>query len=223
MTVRWRLPDLDALSEGFGASDHAPRAKRRVRASLRHARLDAPAHWLGFGRARTIPRGLALELVAPVGEAVRADRSGVVRYVVSLTPGGVGLAIDHGAGSGSVWLHLARVRLQAGDAIEAGASLGVVGASSRARAWAPWRPPYAVFQRVYAGEAVAPEHVSEEHDAYVLDPAAVGDGIASCRDVRLRESLDALPTLEERAWALTFWRVATPETFVREGRLHVPI
>ena len=218
----WRLPDLVALSEGLGASDHAPRAKRRVRASLRHARLEAPARWLGFGRPRTVPRGLALELVAPVGDVVRADQRGVVRYVVRLTPGGVGLAIDHGAGTGSVWLQLARVRLHAGDAIEAGALLGVIGASSRARAWAPWRPPYVLFQRVYAGEAVAVEHVPEEHDAYVLDPAAVGDGIASCRDVRLRESLDALPTLDERAWALTFWRVAMPETFVREGRLRVP-
>lgn len=144
-----------------------------------------------------------------------------MRYVARLAPGGVGLAIDHVGGSGSVWLHLARVRLRVGDSVEAGGSLGVVGASSRARAWAPWTPPYVVFQRVYGGEAVAPEHVSERH-AYVLDPAAVGDGIASCRDVRLRESLDALPTLDERAWALTFWRVATPETFVREGRLHVP-
>ena len=85
---------------------------------------------------------------------------------------------------------------------------------------APWAPPYVIEQAVVAGEAVSPEDaVALDEGSRDFDPAAVGDGIASCRDVRLRESMDALPTLDERAWALTFWRVAAPELFVRGGRL----
>jgi hypothetical protein len=203
--------------------------------------VDALAVWLGFGRARWVPRGLARELVAPVGEPVRAERHGVVRVRSSLAPGGVGLAIDHGDGSGTVWLHLARVRLAVGDVVEPGQPLGVVGASARVFLPAPWAPPRVMEQAVVAGEPVAsasPRTIPLQFTGSALtrgpigtasasprtipirfDPAAVGDGIASCRDVRLRESMDALPTLEERAWALTFWRVAAPELFVRSGRL----
>lgn len=203
--------------------------------------------WLGFGRVRTVTRGLARELVAPVGTPVRAERRGVVQVRASLVPGGVGLAIDHGDGSGAVWLQLARVRLAVGDAVDAGDPIGVVGASVRAHVPAPWAPPFVIVQTVVAGEAVSAEEYawvdaigSEGIDSALthgpmvsrnrsasrtasaslrFDSAAVGDGIASCRDVRLRESMDALPTLDERAWALTFWRVAAPELFVRGGRL----
>jgi len=185
--------------------------------------VEAPAVWLGFGRAQTVRRGLARELVAPVGEPVRAERRGVVRVRVSLVPGGAGVAIDHGDGSGTIWLHLARVRLVVGDVVDTDEPVGVVGASARAFVPAPWTPPCVIVQSVVAGEAVAPEEAraSEERDVVVptFDPAAVGDGIASCRDLRLRDSMDALPTLIERAWALTFWRVAAPELFVRGGRL----
>ena len=218
--MRWRLPDWVAFSEAFGGSEPVPRAPGRFRASMRRVRFDAAAVWLGFGRARSVRRGLARELVAPVGTPVRAVRRGVVRVRASLVPGGVGLAVDQGDGSGTVWLHLARVRLAVGDEVEAGEPIGVVGASARAFLLAPWAPPCVIEQAVVAGEAVSLEDaVAIDEASRDFDPAAVGDGIASCRDVRLRESMDALPTLEERAWALTFWRVAAPELFVRGGRL----
>lgn len=232
--VRWRLPDWIAFSEAYGGSEPLPRTPRRFRTSVRRARFDAAAVWLGFGRVRTVTRGLARELVAPVGTPVRAERRGVVQVRASLVPGGVGLAIDHGDGSGAVWLQLARVRLSVGDAVDAGDPIGVVGASVRAHVPAPWAPPFVIVQTVVAGEAVSAEEYawvdaigSEGIDSASrtasaslrFDSAAVGDGIASCRDVRLRESMDALPTLDERAWALTFWRVAAPEFFVRGGRL----
>lgn len=220
--MRWRLPDWIAFSEAFGGSEPIPRAPGRLRASVRRARFDAAAVWLGFGRVRSVRRGLARELVAPVGTPVRAERRGVVQVRASLVPGGVGLAIDHGDGSGTVWLHLARVRLAVGDVVESGEPIGVVGASARAFSIAPWAPPCVIEQAVVAGEAVSPEDavaIDGSPIASAFNPAAVGDGIASCRDVRLRESMDVLPTLGERAWALTFWRVAAPELFVRGGRL----
>lgn len=218
--MRWRIPDWVAFSEAFGGSEPVPRAPGRSRESVRRARVDSALVWLGFGNARSQPRGLARELVAPVGEPVPAERRGVVRVRVSLAPGGVGLALDHGDGSGTVWLHLARVRLAVGDVVEAHEPVGVVGASARTFLPAPWTPPCVVVQTIVAGEPVASDaRVDSVCSNVPFDPAAAGDGIASCRDPRLRESIDALPTLDERAWALTFWRVAAPELFVRGGRL----
>ncbi|MCB9612980.1 MAG: hypothetical protein H6722_11055 [Sandaracinus sp.] len=138
-----------------------------------------------------------------------------MRARVSLHPGGVALAIEHDAGLGTVILQLADVRLEVGDRLEAGDVVGrVAGVSRDPRRRAD--APHVILQRVWLGEPV-PWEATPTHVAF--DAGAVENGIAACRDLGLRGHLDGLPDVEERAWALTLWRVIAPESFTRLGRL----
>jgi hypothetical protein len=74
-----------------------------------------------------------LDVAAPQGTPVRAPAAGVVTFAkpdLYLTGGTV--LLDHGHGVSSNFLHLSRIDVVVGQRIEAGAVLGLVGATGRA-------------------------------------------------------------------------------------------
>jgi hypothetical protein len=230
---RTRLSPAEVL--GLGPTDRGPhpRARERGRATWRRAHLGDLTAWLGgsfLGPLSFAPKARlrrdGLDLVAPIGTEVIAPGAGRVVCRVSLHPGGVGLSIDHGGGLGSIVLGLARCVVSLGDTVERGEPLGLSGASHRDVFLSPFNPPGIRFVVTVAGEPVDPRPFLHDvvDDAaptrpMVFDVAAIDDGITACRHVALRGSLDDLPTSDERAWALTFWRVVAPDVFTCIGPL----
>lgn len=74
-----------------------------------------------------------VDLKARTGTAVKAPASGVVRLAVRdfLLEGGL-IILDHGHGLYSDFLHLSRIDVHAGDAVQQSQILGAVGATGRA-------------------------------------------------------------------------------------------
>lgn len=132
-------------------ADVVPRIERERRA-LREAlarTAATPRLWRGpfalplegrvtdvFGtRRRLAPevesRHLGLDLAGQPGTPVRAANRGVVAAAGSFYFQGNAVYLDHGAGLVTSYLHLSRILVQAGDTVEAGQVIGLVGATGR--------------------------------------------------------------------------------------------
>jgi murein DD-endopeptidase MepM/ murein hydrolase activator NlpD len=96
----------------------------------------------GFGELRTHPgaadvesridalqgeRHRGLDYAVPVGMPVRAPSAGTVLFAGPLTLSGETVVIDHGQGVVSVLQHLSRIDVRLGDAVPAGAFVGLSG------------------------------------------------------------------------------------------------
>ena len=94
-----------------------------------------PRVYTGFADAESRTDGLqgerhrGLDYAVPAGIAVRSPGAGRVVFAGPLVLCGETVAIDHGQGIVSVLHHLSRVFVKAGDALAAGADVGVSGAT----------------------------------------------------------------------------------------------
>jgi septal ring factor EnvC (AmiA/AmiB activator) len=122
---------LQDLIAGFGSGDVA------VPLPVFRGSLPWPAAGrvrVGFGRRKhprfdtyTIQNGLEIE--AAEGAPVRAVHEGTVAFSDFFRGYGLMVVIDHGGKHHSLYAHLAENRVQAGDPITAGQTIGTVGAS----------------------------------------------------------------------------------------------
>jgi septal ring factor EnvC (AmiA/AmiB activator) len=122
---------LQDLIAGFGSGEVA------VPLPVFRGSLPWPAAGrvrVGFGRRKhprfdtyTIQNGLEIE--AAEGAPVRAVHEGTVAFSDFFRGYGLMVVIDHGGKHHSLYAHLAENRVQAGDPITAGQTIGTVGAS----------------------------------------------------------------------------------------------
>lgn len=81
------------------------------------------------GEARAPHAGV--DFPAATGTAVYASQSGKVALAENLYYSGNTVVIDHGYGIFTMYCHLSKIDVQAGDAVKAGAEVGKVGATGR--------------------------------------------------------------------------------------------
>jgi murein hydrolase activator len=122
---------LQDLIAGFGSGDVA------VPLPVFRGSLPWPANGrvrVAFGRRKhprfdtyTIQNGLEIE--APVDSPVRAVHEGTVAFSDFFRGYGLMVVVDHGGKHHSLYAHLAENRVQAGDHVTAGQTIGTVGAS----------------------------------------------------------------------------------------------
>jgi murein DD-endopeptidase MepM/ murein hydrolase activator NlpD len=98
--------------------------------------VDAPARD-NFGSRRVFngkPRSSheGADLAAPAGAPVTAPGPGRVALADELYFSGGTVILDHGAGLFTMYFHLSRIDVKAGDAVAAGKQIGAVGATGRA-------------------------------------------------------------------------------------------
>jgi murein DD-endopeptidase MepM/ murein hydrolase activator NlpD len=82
------------------------------------------------GKPRSSHEGA--DLAAPAGAPVTAPGPGRVALADNLYFSGGTVILDHGAGLFTMYFHLSRIDVEAGDAVAAGGRLGAVGATGRA-------------------------------------------------------------------------------------------
>jgi murein DD-endopeptidase MepM/ murein hydrolase activator NlpD len=98
--------------------------------------VDAPARG-NFGSRRVFngkPRSSheGADLAAPAGAPVAAPGPGRVALADELYFSGGTVILDHGAGLFTMYFHLSRINVKAGDAVAGGKQIGAVGATGRA-------------------------------------------------------------------------------------------
>ena len=98
--------------------------------------VDAPVR-ANFGSRRVFngkPRSSheGADLAAPAGAPVTAPGPGRVALAEELYFSGGTVILDHGAGLFTMYFHLSRIDVKAGDAVAAGTQIGAVGATGRA-------------------------------------------------------------------------------------------
>ncbi len=98
--------------------------------------VDAPARD-NFGSRRVFngkPRSSheGADLAAPAGAPVRAPGPARVALADELYFSGGTIILDHGAGLFTMYFHLSRIDVKAGDVVDAGKEIGAVGATGRA-------------------------------------------------------------------------------------------
>ena len=72
-----------------------------------------------------------LDFRSPKGTAVYATNSGVVRLAKNLFYSGNAVIIDHGTGIFTIYAHLSKIEVAAGQRIEKGQLIGLTGATGR--------------------------------------------------------------------------------------------
>lgn len=183
----WDVQRIDGLPPAqVTPSDPALLARiDRERAAIRRARgldSDLEGLWAGFvwpaegrtsgvfGSQRVLngqPRAphLGIDIAAPEGTPVRAAASGVVRLAepdLFFTGGTV--IIDHGHGVGTIYAHLSRIDVAAGDAVSQGQPLGAIGKTGRATG------PHLHLGLYWFERAVDPERVLPPLPATPAEP-----------------------------------------------------
>lgn len=117
----------------------------------RPSRVTSP-----FGARRElngVPRGVhaGMDLAGAMGAPVRAANRGVVALVGHYFYGGISVYLHHGAGLMTVYNHLSRATVAAGDTVERGQVIGRVGATGRVTG------PHLHWTAQYGKMAVDPE------------------------------------------------------------------
>ncbi|MDQ7827263.1 MAG: M23 family metallopeptidase [Candidatus Eremiobacteraeota bacterium] len=70
------------------------------------------------------------DIAASWGEPVKASQKGIVRFAKkNLVLHGTAVVIDHGKGIGTLYIHMASMKVRAGDSVEQGQVIGTVGAT----------------------------------------------------------------------------------------------
>ncbi len=86
----------------------------------------------GFGK-RSGGRHAGIDIIAPAGTEVRAASAGLAGYTGDGMRGyGNAVILDHGEGITTLYGHLAKIRVQSGETVPAGAVIGTVGRSGNA-------------------------------------------------------------------------------------------
>lgn len=97
-------------------------------------RASAISSRFGTGRTfngRVASRHLGVDFKGAVGAPIRAANRGVVALVDTFYLGGRVVYVDHGGGVVTGYLHLSRPLVAAGDTVERGQTIGLVGATGR--------------------------------------------------------------------------------------------
>lgn len=121
-----------ALSSAASRSAHAvPRLWQEPFLRPRDSRVTSP-----FGTGRQVngvwrSRHYGLDIGGRQGEPVRVANRGVVALVGDFFYGGISVYVHHGAGLMTVYHHLSRALVAAGDTVERGQVIGRVGATGR--------------------------------------------------------------------------------------------
>jgi len=89
-----------------------------------------------FGSGRQVngvwrSRHVGLDIAGPKGAPVRAANRGIVALVGEFFYGGISVFVHHGDGIMTVYYHLSRALVAAGDTVERGQLIGRVGATGR--------------------------------------------------------------------------------------------
>lgn len=130
--------------------------------------------WSDSRRAWRMHTGV--DLAAATGTPVLAARAGQVRLVESVGGYGLSVLIDHGQGLETLYAHLSQVLVQPGEAVEAGAPIGLVGMSGAASG------PHLHFelrQRASSGEAALTAMDPTPHLPPLLPPPPPPAAIAT--------------------------------------------
>ena len=112
-------------------SHETPRLWEQPFLKPRTSRITSP---FGGGRefnGTITSRHMGTDFAGATGAPIRAANRGVVRIVDSFFYGGNVVYLDHGAGITSAYLHLSAHRVAAGDTVERGQVVGLVGATGR--------------------------------------------------------------------------------------------
>lgn len=103
--------------------------------------FDAPfktplPQWVDVGRFGAVResnegaiRHLGVDLAAKPGDPVGAANNGVVRFVADLPNFGISIALDHGQGIFSAYLHLSEAKVVKGQRVNKGDIVGLVGST----------------------------------------------------------------------------------------------
>jgi hypothetical protein len=183
----WDVQRIDGLPPAqVSPSDPALLARiERERAAIRRARgqdSELDGLWAGFvwptegprsgvfGSQRVLngqPRAphLGVDIAAPEGTPVGAAAAGIVRLAepdLFFTGGTV--IIDHGHGVGTIYAHLSRIEVAAGDSVVQGQPIGAVGRTGRATG------PHLHLGLYWFDRAVDPERVLPPRTETRADP-----------------------------------------------------
>lgn len=142
------LPQQTVTPDPETAARIAAEAARVAEARLRNdQRTDYSSTWLWPARGRIsgvygsqrIRNGVpgsphfGLDVAAPTGTVVQAAAAGVVSLAEEgMVLSGHTILIDHGHGVSSVYIHLSRIDVAAGQRVQAGDPIGAIGATGRA-------------------------------------------------------------------------------------------
>lgn len=112
-------------------SHETPRLWTRAFAVPRATRITS-----GFGGGRTFngtvtSRHMGTDHAGAVGAPVKAVNRGVVRLTGAFYLGGNVIYLDHGEGIVTAYLHLRKQLVSAGDTVQQGQTIGLVGATGR--------------------------------------------------------------------------------------------
>jgi murein DD-endopeptidase MepM/ murein hydrolase activator NlpD len=155
------LGDLDRLEETVRQEGASLRALERLMGRAGKALASLPSRWpvrgpvnSEFGR-RTGPFGAAevhagIDIGAPRGTPVRAPAAGTVLFAGSQADYGVSVILDHGQDIRTVYAHLTRTAVKAGQAVERGALLGTTGNTGRSSG------PHLHYEILVRGQPVNP-------------------------------------------------------------------
>lgn len=112
-------------------SHETPRLWTRAFAVPRPTRITS-----GFGGGRTFngtvtSRHMGTDYAGAVGAPVKAVNRGIVRLTGAFYLGGNVIYVDHGEGIVTAYLHLSKQLVSAGDTVQQGQTIGLVGATGR--------------------------------------------------------------------------------------------
>ena len=98
--------------------------------------ISGPRQGTNFGSRRvfngvTRPPHSGLDIHASTGTPVRASQRGKVALAGNLYYAGNAVLLDHGMGVYTFYCHLSKINVKEGDLVDAGALLGLVGATGR--------------------------------------------------------------------------------------------
>ena len=142
------LPQQTVTPDPATAARIAAEAARVAKARERNdQRIDYVGHWqqpaqgrisgvYGSQRIRNDVPGsphYGLDIAAPTGTPVQAAAAGVVSLAEEgMVLSGHTILIDHGHGVSSVYIHLSRIDVSAGQRVQAGEVIGAIGSTGRA-------------------------------------------------------------------------------------------
>jgi len=100
-----------------------------------------------------------IDIVVPVGTAVRATRPGLILFAGERSGYGATVIVEHGNGDRTLYGHNSLVRVTPGELVEAGTVLAFSGNSGRSTG------PHVHFEQIASGRPIIEEELEREKTA----------------------------------------------------------